>query len=391
MDYNHILKIQQLLLSKLQRTITEEQQQELDLWLSKRSDNQTLLEELRNEEWLAEQLAVFESIEVKPLHIFPQRRSFIIRHWGWVAVASVMLIASAGIYLWNNSRSVNTSTGTIVVKRSIQPGKDGAILTLADGSEIVLDSLGNGVVAAQNGAQAVINNGSLVYNPTAEEIKKVDYNTIHTPRGRQFNILLPDGSRAFLNCDSRIKFPTSFHKERIVEVSGEVYFEVTKNPNLPFTVQMPNKSSIRVLGTSFNVNAYNDEPALNATLFEGRIQYTSSDKQFDLTPGKQLEEGSDGKCIVHNLSEERLNDVIAWKKGEFNISGSNFSTLLRQLSRWYNVEIEVAGTLPVTRFSASISKKIPLENILESLEPEGITWRQSGNKIIVMPRKTSNK
>ncbi len=303
----------------------------------------------------------------------------------WFRYAAAIIIFSAGIFFWTLNKK-NTQPEPIAINKVIEPGKEGAVLTLSDGTRMVLDSIGNGIVANEGGSAVRIDKGVLQYDGKGSDIL---YNTMSTPRGRQFQLTLPDGSRVWLNCASSIKYPTIFKGDRIVEVKGEAYFEVVKNTRAPFIVKLPNKASIQVLGTSFNVNSYDDEPALTTTLLEGAIRYkrdaAEAGQAVDLTPGQQIQDQFNSALGVKNIAAGPMEDVVAWKNGLFSISGSNYTTLLRQLARWYDVEIETRGKLPVRSFSVSVSRKIPFPDMLKAMGVYGLKWKMEEGKVIVMP------
>jgi ferric-dicitrate binding protein FerR (iron transport regulator) len=211
-----------------------------------------------------------ERVEEAPVHHI----SFM-RRWGWAA-AAVLILLSAGIYFWSSNILVNrrSQLSQVQQQKDVAPGRDGAVLTLSDGSKIVLDSLGNGTIANQNGTDVVLNNGHLKYEAGAEKTNPAQqWNTMFTPKGRQFNVTLPDGTHVWLNAASSITFPTTFTgKERNVQLTGEAYFEVAKNKNMPFKITTPKGAKVEVLGTHFNVNAYDDEEAIRTTLLEGSVK-----------------------------------------------------------------------------------------------------------------------
>ena len=236
--------------------------------------------------------------DIRPLLLFRRR---------WWAAASIILVLGIGAYLWSarkkNAAPAVVAADTRVNTPDIPPGKDGAILTLADGSQVVLDSLGSGVIALQNGARAVIKNGELVYDLTRAGTGGVAYNTMTTPKGRQFILLLPDGTKVWLNAASSIRYPTVFSgRERKVELTGEAYFEVAKNVRLPFLVNVNDKATVEVLGTNFNVNAYEDEASINTTLLEGSVKVNGTvikpGQQVQVPAGRLVPSGIDRKSVV---------------------------------------------------------------------------------------------
>lgn len=303
-----------------------------------------------------------------------------LRKWGWAA--AILLVLGTGIYFWTTGNKSNVSQVATAKPGEIAPGRDGAILTLADGSQVVLDSLGNGVIAVQNGAQAVIRNGKLEYDVTGVMPREMVYNTIATPKGRQFSLLLPDGSRVWLNAASSIRFPTRFiGQERCVNISGEAYFEVAKNAAMPFRVSLNNGTNIEVLGTHFNVQAYEDEHSIYTTLLEGRVKTGG----LVLAPGQQAQMSRRNPGNVKRVSEVDIDNVMAWKNGLFNFNGASLQQVMKQLERWYNIEVVYEKGVPNIGFGGKMTKSISLNGVLIALEKSEVHFRLEGRKLIVMP------
>jgi ferric-dicitrate binding protein FerR (iron transport regulator) len=287
------------------------------------------------------------------------------------------------------------------VRQDVLPGKQGAILTLADGSHIVLDSLGNGVVTTQGNQRIILSNGRILYkgiNGVTPE--KALYNTMSTPKGRQYQLVLPDGSKVWLNAASSITYPIAFTgNERVVTVTGEAYFEVTHlsralSPGVgagkvPFIVKINtpsgNGEEVDVLGTHFNINAYDDESAIKTTLLEGSVRMTKGSNSLLIRPGQQavfLNHSSGEKGIV---SEVDVDQVMAWKEGLFNFEGADLKTVLRQLGRWYDVEIVFEGNIPQRKFGGEIPMNLNLSQVLQLLEKIEVKYRIEGKKLVVTP------
>ncbi|SEW14918.1 FecR family protein [Chitinophaga arvensicola] len=302
--------------------------------------------------------------------------------WGWAA-ASVILVLGIGIYLLNANKK-NTPAPGVAVSNDIAPGKEGAVLTLADGSQVVLDSLGNGLVTTQNGTQVVLKSGQLSYDPTGTSGEAVAYNTIRIPKGRQFQLTLPDGSNVWLNAASSLRYPTAFTgKEREVEVTGEAYFEVTKNPSMPFKVNVNNKATIEVLGTHFNVNAYDNEVNIKTTLLEGSVKVRKAAQSKVLQPGQQAQINPGKDITVTNHADTEK--VMAWKNGVFNFEGSSLEEIMRQLERWYDIEVVYEKGIPNIEFTGEMTKGISLKGVLIALEKSDVHFRLEGRKLIVLP------
>ena len=268
-------------------------------------------------------------------------------------------------------------------KDDVSPGGDKATLILADGSSIVLDDAQNGTLAQQGSSKVIKIDGKLSYSLINKNTKEVVYNTISTPKGGQYQLELPDGSLVWLNATSSIHFPTSFEdKVRRVEITGEAYFEVAKNRDKPFIVTV-NNAEVQVVGTHFNINAYNDEEDVKTTLLEGSVRFINDASISTLRPGQQSQLTKNGNVNV--VSNVDVDKVIAWKNGLFDFENAGIETVMRQLSRWYDVDIEYNGKTD-DLFIAEMRRNIKLSDALKALELTGkVRFEIEGKKIIVMP------
>jgi len=302
------------------------------------------------------------------------------------AASIILLVASVTFYLLSRT---DQQHGNEIVQEThfnydVPPGGNRAVLTLSGGEKIVLDTARNGYLAQQGNTKiSKLDNGKLEYNVLLGDKDKVVTNTISTPRGGEYSVVLPDGTKVWLNADSKIKFPNIFTgNERKVEISGEVYFEVAHNAKMPFIVKT-GEVEVRVLGTHFNINAYKDEGSMKVTLLEGSVQVISaySSAVTTLKPGQQaqLTEGSELKVSTIDVEE-----VVAWKNGEFQFNETDISTLMRQIARWYDIEVVFANKAPSLRFGGSISRKSNLSQVLKILEISGVKISIEEKKIIVM-------
>jgi len=300
--------------------------------------------------------------------------------------AMLIIVLGAGFFYSSNESSVVkeklAQADTNRFKNDVAPGRNGAVLTLADGSSIVLDSAKNGALAIQGSTQIIKKDGQILYNKIGNNSAPA-YNTISTPNGRQYNLLLADGSKVWLNATSSITFPTSFiGSERKVSVTGEVYFEVAHNSKMPFVVQKGDMS-VTVLGTHFNINAYDDEQSMNVTLLEGAVKVNSHNSQKTIKPGQQARVSSEGAMNV--LNDVDTEEVMAWKNELFKFKSTDIGILMRQLSRWYDVEV-VYNKNVTDRFFVEIPRNTNLTDILKALELTGrVRFGIDGKKIIVMP------
>jgi len=271
-------------------------------------------------------------------------------------------------------------------KNDIAPGSNKAVLTLGNGHKIILNDAKNGQLADEANTKITkAKDGRLVYNTTNNTQASqpaVDYNTVSTPNGGQYEVELPDGTKVWLNASSSLRYPTRFAgNERKVELSGEAYFEVSHNKTMPFKVKTASQE-IEVLGTHFNVNAYTDEPATNTTLLEGSVKITSGKAQSVVIKPQQQ---ASLKSAGFDVREVDADEVIAWKNGYFEFSEENLGSIMRKISRWYNVEIIYTDKgLENQVFSGSISKYKNISQVIKLLELTKVAdFNIQGNKIII--------
>jgi ferric-dicitrate binding protein FerR (iron transport regulator) len=306
-------------------------------------------------------------------------RIYAMPRWGWAA--AVLLLFSLGTW-W--MVKIKPSPLPAIVATTITPGKNGAILQLANGEKVVLDSMGNGLVAQQNGTKVLLQNGQLSYDAAAASNSTIAWNTMSTPKGRQFKIVLPDGSRAWLNAASSIRFPTVFAGNmRQVDITGEVYFEVAANASQPFRVNTPGNTTIDVLGTDFNVNAYTDEDCVNATLMAGSVKVSKNNFSALLKPGEQARVSSDAH--IRTITAIDTEKVMAWKNGRFDFEDAGLKEVMRQLERWYDIEVVYEKNIPDIHFGGKLSMDMSLQGVLLTLQDTGVHFRLEGRKLIVMP------
>ena len=312
----------------------------------------------------------------------------------WAVAASILVLFATGAYfLFLNTKSQSPllskngqkPTGDI---QSVTPGGNKAVLTLADGSVINLDSAKNGTLTQQGNIKIIKGeDGQLLYYVDQEGATMKGYNTISTPRGGKYQIVLADGSKVWLNAASSLKFPASFTgKAREVTLTGEGYFEVAKNASMPFHVKV-NNMMVEVLGTHFNVNAYEDESSVATTLLEGSVKIKkdvsakSSSQSLVLIPGDQAELAKDGELkINHNAN---VQEVIAWKNDNFEFNNTPVTDIMRQVSRWYDVEIDYRGAVPIHQLTGKISRNVDLNQLIDMLKYTGINMKIENKKIII--------
>ncbi|WP_142686562.1 FecR family protein [Chitinophaga polysaccharea] len=301
----------------------------------------------------------------------------------WWAAAGLFLMGGIGMWAWQHQPAPApvAESRQQRYKNEVMPGSNRAILTLADGSTIALDSAGNGLLGRQ-GAVKIIKqaNGELAYigNGNSEAM----YNTMSTPRGGQYHLTLPDGTQVWLNAASSITYPAAFTgKERKVTVKGEAYFEVTPNAHMPFRVAAGN-TEITVLGTRFNVNAYTEEPAIRTTLVDGTVSVAVGKISMMLRPRMQARVGKDN--VLHVTENIDTDETIAWKNGFFQFTDADMPTVMRQIEKWYDVNVSYEGAIPEKSFGGGIQRSLPLTKVLGILEENGVKFKIEGKKIIVL-------
>lgn len=310
----------------------------------------------------------------------------------WLAAACLAGLLGLGAWFWilqNNTGGEGIGPGLAAMVPSPQTNK--AILTLADGSDVYLDSVNNGQLAIQGRVKLLkLANGRIAYEysgDTADIVPagQVGMNTLSNPRGSEvIEMKLPDSTRVWLNVGSSLSYPVAFtHQERTVMLKGEAYFEVAPDKTKPFRVKIAENAEIAVLGTHFNVNAYEDEPALTATLLEGAIQFKKDSKKQLLQPGQQGQLSKDG--TIRLVPDADIQVVMAWKRGFFHFYKTDLQTIMRQMERWYDVTVEFQGKVTDTRFSGEISKTHDASEVLRILEASGAHFKIEGKKIIVLP------
>ncbi len=302
------------------------------------------------------------------------------------AAAIVVVLSTSALLLLkkSSSNSVAHTPAKNAVQNDVAPGGDKAILTLADGTKIVLDSAANGSLTEQGGVKVIKLDGQLAYKKDTNTTE-VLYNTITTPNGGQYQLVLADGSKVWLNAASSLRFPTAFiGLERTVELTGEGYFEVTHDAQKSFLVKV-NDVEVKVLGTHFNINAYEDEELVRTTLLQGKVKVTKSGNSLLLNPGQQAASNRSSEAI-NMVNDVDVDDVVAWKDGLFNFEHSDINKILREFARWYDVEIQANGALNGRQqFFGIISRNTSLASAIKVLKSGStdIQYRIEGRKLIV--------
>lgn len=437
-----ILYISELLLLRRKRTLQPEEQTTLEDWIGANPANRALLQQLADEEWVNEGLLAFQQYDaVRSRQQLEERLQgsnlsdagihhahFLKMVWLRYA-AAVIILFGIGAYLWDtqNVKRKTANVQSVPVNNDVLPGSDKAILTLSNGEKIVLTPATQQTIT--DGQLAIDNqDGKLVYGKT----DIVVYNTLSTPKGGQYKLVLPDGTDVWLNAASFISYPTAFAgKERNVMISGEAYFEVAKDKSRPFHVKVGDME-VEVLGTHFNINSYADEGSMEATLLEGRIKVSRrmvtsneslpnlpSDKtslqplsngisepgfqSVILQPGQQaiavptsrlptlkIGQPPQSSNVVQYtqqpltiVNHPDLDQVMAWKNGLFNFTGADLKSVMKQLERWYDIEVKYQGAAPNIIFQGKMDRGVNLSEVLEVLTKMGVKFKREGRVLIV--------
>ncbi|GAA4339810.1 FecR family protein [Flaviaesturariibacter amylovorans] len=376
-------RIAYLIAGFLRGTLTTSEHNELDAWVVASEENTRLFEQLTDESTIEaglrwqERLNEDAALEKVKGRIAPKPT----RPLWLFALAACVLLFGIGLFLF--TRTASAPSPVALSGTPGTPGRDQAVLTLAGGRTIILDAAANGTVASEGGID--VNKGAageLLYQGTTAETL---WHTVSIPRGGQYRLQLSDGSRIWVNAQSKLRFPASFADgERTVELEGEAYFEVAKDARRPFLVAVRvgagTIQTVEVLGTHFNINGYGDEGGVRTTLLEGSVRVREGPHSVVLKPGEEA--SGEGNLKV------RAGDPVAataWKDGLFRFRGASIQTIAAQLGRWYDLEVEVRGDIP-DHFTATIDRKEPLQDLLKVLEDtRQVRFRLEGNKLIITP------
>ena len=403
-------RISELLLKFHRGSLSPEEKAELDQWQAAMPGNRQLFLELTEEAWLKSQVEEMESFAETPVRekiearmpdvfaVQPAQKTAtaqsgsvpvipLRRRWPRL-VAAAGILALAGIGAWWIIQTRLRPAINIRAKADISaPAGSRTTLTLGNGKQIALDSVPAGSLAMQGGAAvAKRDSAALSYKAITETNGRapVLYNTLTTARGGQTQVTLADGSRVWLNTASSLKFPTVFTgAERVVDLTGEAYFEITPHPGRPFIVYV-NGSRVEVLGTHFNIMAYSDEEDQQTTLLEGAVRVSKGSASHILQPGQQAVLDNRKSTLSINKDVD-VEEVLAWKNGLFEFNSLDIQAVLRQVSRWYNVNVVFAGLPPSGHFSGIVSRTSNVSDVLRILEQANIHYTLSGNQITVLP------
>ena len=379
-------RIAVLILKQLKGEIDSREADELKEWINYSEENRLLFRQLTDPTRLQTEFGAFYQSRTKILNKINEAISVpkAVSLWKKIAVAaSIIITVGVGGYFYFAGKNQNQVVRSTPQKQlDIQPAKNGAILTLDNGQQIVLDSANNGTLAKQGNSKIIKQGDHLSYSSNQQDsASEIIYNTITTPKGRQYpNLTLGDGTKVWLDAGSSIRFPVAFTRnERKVEITGQVWFDVVHNSKIPFKVIAKNVE-VNDLGTEFNVNAYDDEQQIHVTLLQGAI----SIGRTTLKPGQQAQITNNGKLQL--MSSVDIEEVMAWKNGFFSFRQTDIKGIMRQLSRWYDVEVRYENVNPAETFTGEIDRNLNLAEVLKILEKTRVHFRiEEGRKLVILP------
>lgn len=407
-----IIRVKELIIKDIKGELSDPERAQLQEWIDLSPSNKEAYDDMRNDKTLITGFFIYQQAasreeaakqkwdnRLKQL-VLGEHKVVHSKFLRWplirTAAAAILLLTAGAAITYQVTKTHQAPQLAAASATDLAPGGNKATLTLSDGRQVALDSLHPGTLAYQGNAHVTKkDNSTLSYTATDLHEKPIDakdpirFNTLSTPRSGTYVLELPDHSKVWLNNASSIHYPTSFagQDDRIVELTGEAYFQVAKDPAHPFKVKV-GANIINVLGTEFNVQAYSDEPAMQTTLISGGVKVITGDKDKLLSPGEQAAVSNEPGSTAINVSRpENLRRFTAWKDGYFVFHNDNLQTVMRELSRWYNVEIVYKGRIPDDLFAGQIRRDNKASDVLKVLELSDAHFKidADGQKIIVTP------
>lgn len=372
-----------LIIKKINDTLSPEEESVFAVWYNESDSNREYFERVKsNYQADIEEIDLNKAWKAIDKKITPKNNKK--SYYKYAIAASVALLLGVGYLTMKQTESfTNFGIGTenSVVEKST-PNND-VVLTLSDGSIVVLNDKKSGVVANQENVVITKDkDGQIRYDENNKPRNgKVSFNTLVTPNGKTFQIELPDGTNVWMNAGSSLKYPTYFEgDDRSVVLTGEAYFEVAHNAQMPFKV-FSNGQEVEVLGTHFNIRAYENEPVLKTTLLEGKIKITEGSNSALVKPGQQIVVSLD----KHSMRAKEVNTelAVAWKERLFYFENAKYDEIMREIERWYDVDVIYKGKIPDERFEGAIQKDLKLNQILKMLESKDVHFKIAGKEVIV--------
>ncbi|NML23560.1 DUF4974 domain-containing protein [Pseudoflavitalea sp. G-6-1-2] len=341
-----------------------------------------LLPQQSSDEIIAAILAPETQEQQAVIRIIPSRKTNY--RWWWVAASAIIIGAFSIWRIMAPATTTTTPDAPVIADRN--PASNGAVLTLADGTTVLLDTLKDGTTNTSGGININIKDGHLVAGHNWSSSTEITRNTVSTPKGRQYMMVLSDGSKAWLNAGSSLEYPVVFTgNERAVKITGEVYFEIAAQPEAPFKVQTKNME-VQVLGTSFNVNAYDDETTINTTLVSGSVKVSAEGiLPATLKPGQQARFRP--SAPIKTIPSVDLDKILAWKNGYFSFDDLTLQQIMKLIERWYDVDVKYEGAIPTETYAGMVPRSMKLSGIIKSLKDMDVDARQEGRMLIISNKK----
>ncbi|HUP11246.1 MAG TPA: FecR family protein [Niastella sp.] len=395
-----ISHIASLIVGDMQDKLTTGERQELNAWLQENGDNYLLYEELMDQEKLGNDLNELHKYDPSLAYerviqnIFPEKttgKRVYFKIWLYTAAALLLLVAGGIAYFsLNKAAKPIIPQSTIIAQKKAagtQPDTKKAVLILADGSSISLNEIANGDIAYQG--QVIIHkthNGQLEYRPSATTVHIAGSNTLRTPRGGEYQVVLEDGTKIWMNSASTLQFPVQFNTdERRITLTGEAYFEITKavnpttNHKKTFIVSVGNME-VQAVGTAFNISAYKEDDRSQTTVVEGLVKVSRNNKYSMLKPGKKLIAAD----TAFTIEDADIKQETGWKNGEFVFHNTSLKMVMNELARWYDMDVRYAPGVPALHFSGEVQRESKIAKVLEMLEYTGGVSFTIANRIITV-------
>ena len=380
-------RLELLAIKWLEGSITPEEQKEFSDWYNRDQDLTVFVP--------PSSATCEEEHREKILSGILDKRQYYQKSVNWyrpaIAVAILLIAACYSIIFFTREQKPLINHAESALSHDVGPGGEKATLTFDDGRSIALDEQQNGILTYDNGVRITKNNGMVIYETTDSEREKTGYNIITTPRGGEYTLRLPDGSTVWLNAASSLRYPTTFSDHsRVVELQGEAFFDIVpfESANkqgydkIPFIVTINGKQTVKVLGTQFNINGYEDEQSVKTTLVEGCVEVlTDKGRSALLKPNQQSNLATNGKLTITEHAD--MEEALAWKNGLILFKDTDIKIIMRQIARWYDVDVVYRDNIPERLFNGGISRNSKLSSLLEILETSGIHFSVEGKQIIV--------
>jgi transmembrane sensor len=369
-------QIEDLIKKLITNTATQQEKELLDTWFQKEKKSQTV--------WEADSLDEENHIKNEMFSVIrnkiasTQVRKIYPSVYKYVAAASILLFIISISFFVIKSKT-NDDLNATAALRALPPGGNGAVLTLASGEKV---QLGKNALVNTSKIIGILNySDTLLEYQNTKPSKELLYNILTTPYGRQFSLVLSDGTKVYMNAGSTLEYPVAFTgSERLVKLSGEAYFEVVHNSKSPFRIKVGNQI-VEDIGTSFNVNAYKEENFTSVTLVEGSVKVSKKEKEVIIKPGQQALTYTYNNVI--SIKPADFDSALAWKNGLFHFDNAPLSIVLKQIARWYNLEIEYEGGMPTKTIDGEIYRNMDGAQVLSILKNLGVNYKLEGNKLIV--------